>query len=335
MRLRSLRSRLLLGSILWTIGLLLASHVAAVRLVHWYFDGPPRIVMTRHSFLVASVTIVTLSLVAMAAGFFQVRRGLFSLDRLRQRLAALRSGSTARLDGPFPAEVEPLVDDLNALLDHREEVVRRALAKAGDLAHGLKTPLAVLAHEAERAEAAGQTELAATLGGQVARMRRQVEIHLAQARAAGAGARLGARAPVAAAAEALVRTLERLHAERKLAFATSIAPSLAVRAEPEDLEEMLGNLIDNAAKWARSSVQITASLAADSVEILVDDDGGGIPPERLDEVLLRGVRADESAPGSGLGLAIVRDLAELHGGSIALESAPTGGLRARLRLPAA
>ena len=335
MPLRSLRARLMLGALLWSIGLALFAHFAAVHLWHARYDSPPQIVMTRRTFRIVSWTVVGTAAVAMLAGFRQVRRGLSGLDRLRERLGALRSGSAERLDGSFPSEVAPLVDDLNALLDHRETTVRRALAKAGDLAHGLKTPLAVLALEADRAEAAGHSELAASLRQQLTRMRRQVEIHLAQARAAGAGARLGARSSVREAAEALARTLGRLHAERGISIAVEVAPEIAARAEREDLEELLGNLLDNACKWAKGAVRVSASAAGGTVEIFVDDDGPGIAPELRERVVQRGVRADEAAPGSGLGLAIVRDLAELHGGAIALESSPAGGLRARLTLPSA
>jgi signal transduction histidine kinase len=334
MALRSLRSRLLIGSILWTVGLLFVSHVAAVRLVHWYFDGAPRIVMTQSTFRITGVVLVTVALLLMVAGFRQVRRGLSNLDRLRDRLGALRDGRERRLEGDYPSEIQPLVGDLNALLDHREEAVRRALAKAGDLAHGLKTPLAVLANEAERAATAGDRELAATMVQQVERMRRQVDYQLAQARAVGAGSRLGAHAPVRAVAESLARTLSRLHAGRGLAIRVEAAPDAGVRVEPADLEEMLGNLLDNACKWARSEVVVAATAHAGSVVIAVDDDGPGLAAELREKVLQRGVRADEAAPGSGLGLAIVRDLAELYGGSIALADAPLGGLRARLVLPA-
>jgi signal transduction histidine kinase len=206
------------------------------------------------------------------------------------------------------------------------------LAKAGDLAHGLKTPLAVLAHDAARAKAAGATELAASIEQQVDRMRRQVEYHLAQARAAASGTVTGASCRVAESSEALARTLRRLHADRGITIDQGVDPSHAVRCSREDLDEMLGNLVDNACKWARRRVAISSSLVNGGVEIAVDDDGPGIGAEMRERVLQRGVRADEAAPGSGLGLAIVRDLAELHGGAIALADSPHGGLRARLRL---
>jgi signal transduction histidine kinase len=214
-------------------------------------------------------------------------------------------------------------------------MVQRALAKAGDLAHGLKTPLAVLAREAEVAASRGQHDLAATMSQQVERMRRQIDYHLAHARAAASGATVGSRCSVSDSADALARTLLRLHAERGLAIDVQVPSDHSVRGQREDLEEMLGNLLDNACQWARSRVVITSSLHDSRVVVTVDDDGPGIEPSMREAVLQRGVRADEAAPGSGLGLAIVRDLAQLYGGSISLAEAPRGGLRARLELPAA
>jgi len=271
----------------------------------------------------------------MVAGFFHVRRGLAALERLRERLSRVRDGADSRLTGGFPGEVVPLVDDLNALLAEREAAVDRALAKAGDLAHGLKTPLAVLAQEAERADAEGHQELAQILGQQVARMRRQVEFHLAHARAAGAAAGRGGRCSLRDTADALVRTLARLHADRGRTFVVEVPAELQFRGQREDLEEMLGNLLDNACKWSRSRVVLAAEALSGQVEIRIDDDGPGLAPELRERVLQRGVRADQAEPGSGLGLAIVRELAELYGGSIELGAAPGGGVRARLLLPAA
>jgi signal transduction histidine kinase len=211
--------------------------------------------------------------------------------------------------------------------------VRRAIAKAGDLAHTLKTPLAVLAHEADVADRAGQGELAAVMRQQVERMRRHMGYHLAHARAAASGAVPGAHCSVLASAEGLARTLLRLHADRGLVIQVDVDPAHAVRSEREDLDEMLGNLLDNGCKWARSRVAIASAATAAGVVITVDDDGPGLEASLREAVLQRGVRADEAAPGSGLGLAIVRDLAELYGGSIALSASPAGGLRARLQLP--
>jgi signal transduction histidine kinase len=164
-------------------------------------------------------------------------------------------------------------------------------------------------------------------------MRKQVDYHLAQARAAASGVSPGTHCQVAASVDGLVRTLSRLYAERGIALESSVQSEHALRAEREDLDEMLGNLLDNACKWAKARVTVTSSEEGSNLLIVIDDDGPGIDPDKRHIVLRRGVRADEAAPGSGLGLAIVRDLAELHAGSITLDTSPMGGLRACLRLP--
>jgi len=319
---KSFRTRLLIGSIIFAGGMLAVFHMVSMFLFRKF----------PHSFVmrIDHVPIVLVALVVIGIGVGMMRRGLSPFDELRARLTAVRDGSERRLEGRYPSEVQPLVNDLNAMLDHRDEVVRRALGKAGDLAHGLKTPLAVLMHEVSRAEAAGQHELAAEMRTQLDRMRRQIDYHLAHARAAASGSTLGSRSSVLDSANALARTLLRLHADRGLTIDVHVDADHAVRVQREDLDEMLGNLLDNACKFARSRVVITSSL--DDGSILIDDDGPGLDPTLRDAVLQRGVRADEAAPGSGFGLAIVRDLAELYGGSIALERSPEGGVRAVLRL---
>ena len=241
----------------------------------------------------------------------------------------MHRGEDRQLGGRYPSEVQPLVDDLNALLAEREARVQRALAKAGDLAHGLKTPLAVLARDADRATALGDLELASSMAAQVERMRRQIDYHLAHARAAAAGTLPGTRSLVGPSVDALFRTLERLHAERSISLRSAVGPAHAVRCQREDLEEMLGNVLDNACKWARSRVEVDSEAAGSAIVITVDDDGPGIDPDMAAEVLKRGVRADEQVEGTGLGLAIVRDLAEIYRGSIELSRSPLGGLRAR------
>jgi signal transduction histidine kinase len=327
----SLRSRLLLGAFLWTIGLLIITGALLVTAMELH-PHVPLAFITHDVFRQPAVLLF--ALISMAAGFIQVRRGVSPIQNLRARLAGLHEGRDQRIEGTYPAEVQPLVTDLNSLLDHREQTVRSAVAKAGDLAHGLKTPLAILSNEAERARKSGQTEIATAVTQQVERMLRQVNYHLAHARAAASGAAPGARSSIRESAEGLTRALLRLYAERGLRIDVDVPPALSVRVQQEDLDEMLGNLVDNACKWGRSQVIIDASRATGGVAITVDDDGGGLAEEMRGAVLLRGVKADEAAPGSGLGLAIVRDLAGLYGGHISLESSPLGGLRARLRLPA-
>jgi signal transduction histidine kinase len=328
--LRSLRSLLLSGALLWTVGLFIAALFLTTAAMLRYPNIP--VYLHAHAKYHRHYLIV-IAAVCTFVGFWLVRNGVSPLNKLRTRLARVRGGQDRRLEGAYPAEVQPLVDDLNALLEQRDQAVRRAVAKAGDLAHGLKTPLAVLAHEAERAREAGQPEVADGIAQQVERMRRQIDYHLAHARAAASGAAAGAQCEVKESAEALTRTMRRLHAARGVEIEETVPAALVVRCQREDLDEMLGNLLDNACKWAKSRVAVAAERIPAGVEILVDDDGPGLAPAMRDVVLQRGVRADEAAPGSGLGLAIVRDLAELYSGAIALEGSPLGGLRARLRLP--
>src|ERR1700686_1445772 len=197
----------------------------------------------------------------------------------------MREGRTERIEGDYPTEVQPFVNDLNRLLEDRERAIARALTTAGDLAHGLKTPLAVLAQEAEQAGAAGHHELATTLGQLVERMQRQIDYHLARARAtAAARAALGLRCPVLPSVEGLLRTMRRLHAERELRFDADVSPAHEIRGRREDLDEMLGNLLDNACKWARSRVAISASLEDAQLFISVDDDGPGLDPSMRAQV---------------------------------------------------
>jgi len=308
----------------WTLGVLVVIFLLGFVMAQIH----PRWVISIH------YTMISASGAALvAAGVSVIRRGLSPFDALHERLTAVRLGRSARLEGDYPTEVVPLVDELNALLEDREKRVARAAARAGDLAHGLKTPLAVLAQEIEAANAAGQHELATSMRRQVERMRRQIDSHLAQARAMAAGRSPGARANVSDVAQGVVRTVERLHAGRKLAITVQIAPEQIVRVPVEDLEEMLGNLLDNACKWAKSQIAVSSSAETDRIVIFVDDDGVGLSPSMREDVLRRGVRADEAAPGFGLGLAIVGDLADVYGGSIALQASPQGGLRAVLSLP--
>ncbi len=330
-----LRARVLIGAWLWTIGLVLFSFV----LIAWVFRFHPdmpflgRRASIHFIWGTHATLIILVGALAMAAGAFNVRRGLSGITQLRVRLAAVREGRGPRVEGRYVPEVQPLVDDLNALLEHRELAVRRAVAKAGDLAHGLKTPLSILASEAERAAAAGQGDLADAIDQQVQRMRRQVNYHLAHARAAASGAAPGATCGVRESAIGLVRTMTRLHADRGLLIDVQVTASHIVRVQREDLDEMLGNLLDNACKWATCRVVVDSREEGTTVQISVEDDGPGIPAATRDAVLQRGVRADEMAPGHGLGLSIARDLAELYGGSVALRDSDLGGLRATLTLP--
>lgn len=328
----SLRARVFLGAVLWSAGLFLG---AGLLLTHYMLFAPQAAGIFHGFFYHFMVPIAITTIACLVIGLAQVRRGLASFDELRMRLVDVREGRHSRLEGDYPAEVQPLVSDLNSLLSDRELRVTRALTKAGDLAHGLKTPLAVLNQEASRAQHAGQTEVASAITRQVDRMRRQIDYHLAQARASASGGNPGVRAHVLTSADGLARTMHTLHAERGIKVDVMVPREHFVQGQREDLDEMLGNLVDNACKWAKARVVIASATESGRIVIDVDDDGAGLDASLRDAVLRRGVRADEAAPGSGLGLAIVRDLVELYGGSIALHESPTGGVRARLQLPEA
>jgi signal transduction histidine kinase len=316
-----------LGSVLWTLGLL----AAWALILTFYADSLSHTRLVRiHAYPHA---LMATSIATMIAGFWIVRTSLAPLKELRHRLGDVERGVSAHVVGDYPGEVQDVVNDLNGLLAHQAQSVSRAQAKAGDLAHGLKTPLAILVHEAERVAALGHADLAQGIQEQIERMRRQIEYHLAHARAAASAATPSARAPVADSAESLTRVLRRLYASRGLTIDAEVPTTCVVRCQREDLDEMLGNLMDNACKWARTQVVVSAEPSGDQIMIAVDDDGQGIDPAMREAVLQRGVRADEAAPGSGFGLAIVRELAEVYGGAVSLTASPLGGLRATLALP--
>ena len=327
----ALRRRLFIGSVFWTLGLFALTGVVLTHIMYKHPHAPAGF----HAMFINPWPMTAVGILLLVGGVWSVRRGVSAISQLRSRLADVHAGRDKRLGGEYPLEVQPLVADLNALLDSHDANVLRAQVKAGDLAHGLKTPLAVLAQEAERARAAGQADLAAAIAEQVERMRRQIDYHLAHARAAASSAVGGSRTSVAEAAAGIKRALERLHADRAVTISLDIAADHAVRANQQDVEEMLGNLLDNACKWARGRVHAQASTAGSMVRIVIDDDGPGLAAELREAVLQRGVRADQASPGSGLGLAIVRDVAAVYGGTITLGDSPLGGLRATLELPAA
>jgi signal transduction histidine kinase len=265
------------------------------------------------------------------AALLQVVFGLAPLRQLRNALGQVRSGDTRRLEGEFPAELMPLVEEFNSVLTQNAEVVERARTQAGNLAHALKTPLSVLANAAHGKD----DKLAQLVAGQVEVARKQVDYHLARAQAAASVRVPGARTPVRVAVDGLVRTMQRIYAGRNLELVFHpVAPDLMFRGEEQDLQEMLGNLLDNACKWAVSRVEIYARIDGDRLDILIEDDGPGIEPDQREAMIRRGVRADEQVPGTGLGLAIVDDLARLYGGQVTLAESPLGGLAAKLTLPA-
>ena len=328
MRPLSLRTHFVIGAVFWTFGLF------GVAIVLWHLvlgnREPPQTFLW---FMHHAHAFGLLCLACLVAGAVQIRRGWRSISQIRAQLAALHALPGRRLEGVYPSEIAPLVADLNQLLEQRDVMVDQARATAGDLAHGLKTPLAVITQEAERARSDGQTELAGALFEQVGRMRRLVDAHLARSRVDLSKHRV--LTPIAAsdAVAGVVRTLSQLYAERGLTFTVAVDPGLHVLVAREDLDELVGNLLDNACKWARTRCSVTARQAGARVVVIVEDDGPGISAEMRSQVLTRGVRADEAVPGTGLGLAIVRDLTAAYGGKIVLDESPLGGLRARIDLP--
>jgi signal transduction histidine kinase len=278
-----------------------------------------------------------------------VRFGLAPLTRISQSLAAIRSGRAERLDGEFPVEIAPLARETNALLEANREIVERARTHVGNLAHALKTPLSVIVNEAA---ARGDDPLAQKVREQADIMRDQVSRQLERARLAARPTVVGTLTDVSPVVTALARTMQKIHRDRDIAIAVDAPEHAYFRGEQQDLEEMIGNLVDNGCKWARArvAIEVVVDGAAGGAEqaqrvetsangeharvfIIVDDDGPGLSPAEREQVATRGRRLDETKPGSGLGLSIVVELAGLYNGALTLGTAPIGGLRAELALP--
>lgn len=278
--------------------------------------------------LIALGTLATGLALAVAV---QLHLALRPLDMLRQRLRAVRAGEATQLSGAFPNELQPLVNEFNHVLATNADMVQRARTQAGNLAHAMHTPLTILSNAAAQQD----SPLAQLVNEQVAIAKRQIDHQLARARAATAIRATGLRTPVEAPVQALLRTMQRLHAGRQIQFTChGELGNAAFRGEEQDLFEMLGNLLDNAGKWARHRVQLSLTRHADQLCFAVDDDGPGIPEAQRQQIFERGQRLDEQRPGAGLGLDIVRDLAHTYGGSIRADRSALGGLRMQLCLPA-
>jgi signal transduction histidine kinase len=283
------------------------------------------------------ITFSILAAVLLLTTMFQVRFGLAPLKRISDSLAAIRSGSAERLAGKFPDEIAPLARETNALIDANKEIVERARTHVGNLAHALKTPLSVMVNEAT---ARGSDPFALKVLEQADIMRDQVARHLERARLAARLTVVGSITDVLPVVTAVARTMEKIHRDKDVAIEVHADDQARFRGERPDLEEMLGNLVDNACKWATSRVMIEIVRESPDpavngrVRIVVDDDGRGLSPSEREQVAKRGRRLDETKPGSGLGLSIVVELASLYGGGLTLGTAPIGGLRAELVLPA-
>lgn len=279
--------------------------------------------------LLSALGILALGLLMVVA--LQLQLALRPLRRLRHGLMAVRSGAQKQLLGHFPQELTPLVGEFNHVLAENAAMLQHARTQAGNLAHALHTPLSILANAALD----DASPLAQLVREQVSLASRQVDYHLARARASAAVHATGLRTPVLPVVQGLLRTMQRLHSEAQIHFALAPqAADLAFRGAEQDLYELLGNLLDNAGKWARQQVLLDVQREAAQLRLTVDDDGPGIPEENWQRMFERGVQLDEQRPGTGLGLDIVRTLAETYGGSIAVQAAPLGGARFILKLPA-
>ncbi len=287
-----------------------------------------RQIIELRSVLVTSFLLLGLGLIILAA--LQTFYGLWPLRAVRKAIAQMRSGRESRVTDALPDEVMPMVNELNALLDHNEKQAEESRRHAGNLAHALKTPLTVIMNSAT----AQSPDLADTIIREATTMRRQVDHHLARARAVGRRGHSHSRAQVWDSLESVERAVSRLYAHVRLDMAGD--KEIAARVERQDLDEMLGNVIENAAKYGGGSVFVTVEDAGDFVEMLIEDDGRGIPEGERERLFDRGARLDTGKPGTGLGLAIVRDVVEIYGGTVGLEeSEDLGGLLVRLSLPKA
>jgi signal transduction histidine kinase len=275
----------------------------------------------------------------LAVTLFQVRFGLLPLRRIEQGLANIRSGRASRLIGQLPVEIEPLQSELNALIHSNQEIVDRARTQVGNLAHALKTPLAVITNEARE----DKTTFGAKVTEQAQIMRDQVGHYLDRARMVASAGAIGRVTPVEATVEPLVRALERINRDKGIAIAMTVSDGVKFQGEKQDLEEMLGNLLDNACKWGRKRVSLKVGVEPPDAKaqtpktkriiVTVEDDGPGLTAEQRAKIGKRGLRLDETKPGSGLGLSIVSDLAASYRGSMTLDASPMGGLLVRLELP--
>ena len=274
----------------------------------------------------------------LIATFFQVKFGLRPLHDIGEKLSAIRSGKASKLEGSLPEEIQPLQDELNALIQSNQAIIERARTHVGNLAHALKTPLSVITNEARERN----DEFSKKVADQAESMREHITHHLGRAQIAARVSIVGGVTDVGETLNSLTNALSRIYSERNLQFVVDCPSDAKFRGEKQDLQEMVGNLLDNACKWADSAVNISVetekgpkAAAAKQLIVLVDDDGPGLPATELETVIQRGKRLDESKPGSGLGLSIVADLSEMYYGNFVLQRAPTGGVRARLTLPAA
>ena len=272
-----------------------------------------------------------LALTLLGASWVYVRMGLSPLDHVRQGVLAISSGDAQRLPDEFPDEVMPLVDEINELLKERDDAVERARAWTADLAHGLKTPLTALGADAQQLRNSGHTGMADNLDQLAQAMRQRVDRELIRARLRTAGALLPRHADMVAVAKGVIATLERTPLGSRLTWNAELPQALEVGMARDDLTELLGNLMDNASKWACEQVRIRVTQD-DGTRLLIEDDGPGVPHSELTNLDKRGVRLDEQTAGSGLGLAIARDILDAYGGQLSFSQSELGGLAVSVKL---
>lgn len=273
----------------------------------------------------------------MITAYFQIRYGLKPLRSIGDRISAIRAGRATKLEGDFPTEIQPLAMELNELVTSNTAIIERARTHVGNLAHSLKTPLSVISNEARQLD----SPVGKKILKQSEMMLIQITHHLDRARVAGQANVIGAITEVSSVAQAIKRTMERLNTGREIAITMSCPEDAQFAGERQDLEEILGNLFENACKWGETRVEVTIEKitmqdvnSPGYLQIVVDDDGPGVSPGERERMMRRGARSDETKPGSGLGLSIVAELVDLYQGKLVLANAPMGGLRVELKLPA-
>lgn len=295
-------------------------------------DRAPVIRSIRNFILTAVTLLLLLTLGLIFAVYAQVRLGLRPLFDLGSRIADVREGRALSVEGDYPPEISPLATELNSLISHNKTIVERAQTHVGNLAHALKTPIAVLRNEA----ASTETTPSSIVTRQTDTMAAQVDHHLRRARAAARGQAIGVRAEMDPVIDGLVRTLPRIYRDKDLRIERTGDTDLIFRGHPRDLEDMIGNLMDNAAKWTASRIDVSIRKIEDGMcTVTIADDGPGLTAEEIETALKRGARLDEATPGSGLGLSIVKDLADAYNGALTFSRSQVGGLHAELRLPIA
>lgn len=295
-------------------------------------DREPVIRSIRNFILTAVVLLLILTLGLIFAVYAQVRLGLRPLFDLGRRIADVREGRAVSVEGDYPPEISPLATELNSLISHNKSIVERAQTHVGNLAHALKTPIAVLRNEAQAAD----TTPSKIVAKQTESMAAQVDHHLRRARAAARGQAIGVRAEIDPVIDGLVRTLPRIYRDKDLTIDKMGDTGLIFRGHPRDLEDMAGNLMDNAAKWTKTRIDVQVTKIEDGFCLItISDDGPGLTADEIETAIKRGARLDEATPGSGLGLSIVKDLADAYKGALTFSRSDAGGLKAELRLPIA